>query len=404
MTALSVAPSAPAPAAEAGFGLYVHWPFCRAKCPYCDFNSHVVADFDEDAWRQALLTDLDHALHQMTEAGGKIRPLSSIFFGGGTPSLMPPPIMAEIIERAVHLCGATDNCEVTAEANPTSTETATLRAFREAGINRVSLGVQALNDDALRFLGREHSAAEALDALRQARTLFDRVSFDLIYGRVGQTAAEWEAELTTALTFDLDHLSLYQLTIEQGTQFYTRHRKGEILSLSDDDMATLYDMTADITKQAGLSHYEVSNYAKEGAQSRHNLIYWQTGDWLGIGPGATGRYRRGGQRHEIVKRRSPTAYLQQIAERGHAIDSHYQETKEGYFEEVMMMGMRLKDGVPLSRLQDHLGLTSWPFASDRVRQLCEAGWLEVTDTHCRATDEGRLRLNYLLGQLLVSEA
>ena len=402
MTSLSASPLAQA--SEAGFGLYVHWPFCRAKCPYCDFNSHVVQTIDEEAWRQALLTDLDHSLHQMTEAGGTIGPLSSIFFGGGTPSLMPPHIISDIIERAVSLCGATDDCEITAEANPTSTETATLRAFRDAGINRVSLGIQALDDEALRFLGRDHSATEALAALGQARDLFDRVSFDLIYGRVGQTAADWEAELTTALSFDLDHLSLYQLTIEQGTQFYTRHRKGETLSLSDDDMATLYEMTGDITKQAGLSHYEVSNYAKEGAQSRHNLIYWQTGDWLGIGPGATGRYRGDGQRHEIVKRRSPSAYLQQIKETGHAIDSQYQETKEGYFEEIMMMGMRLKNGVPLSRLQAHLGLTSWPFAPDLVSPLTEAGWLTITDDVCRASDEGRLRLNYLLGRLLASEA
>ena len=384
------------------FGLYIHWPFCLSKCPYCDFNSHVVSTVDEDSWRQALRLELS-AMAEQAEASlyGK-RALRSIFIGGGTPSLMPASLMADILLAAENIFGFAPDIEITAEANPTSVETAKLQGFRDAGVNRLSLGIQALDDASLQFLGRGHSAKDAIHALETARTLFDRLSVDLIYGRKDQTKTAWEAELSQALSFGLDHLSLYQLTIEPGTQFYSRARKGEILNLDEDAMAELYEVTERLTTAHKMTCYEVSNYAKQGAQSRHNLIYWRTDDWVGIGPGAYGRLTTSDGRRETATRRSPSGWLEQTLATGTGIEAISTETGDDIIAEIMMMGMRLAEGVPLARLTRLTGLTDWPFSDDELAPFIEQGWLIKDNDRLRASYEGRVRLNYILKTLLAS--
>ena len=384
--------------------LYIHWPFCRKKCPYCDFNSHVASDIDEAAWQKAFIAELEHMARLSETATYGKRPLHSIFIGGGTPSLMPIALLGTVLERAESLFGFAADIEITAEANPTSVETEKLQGFYDAGVNRLSLGVQALDDEALHFLGRGHSAQEAITALTTARTIFDRLSVDLIYGRKYQTAAHWRGELSQALSFGLDHLSLYQLTIEQGTQFYTRARAGEILSLNDDDMAGLYAITEELTKAQNMHCYEVSNYAKQGAASRHNLTYWRTDDWIGIGPGAYGRMSLTKDdayyRQETALRRSPTGWLEQTLHDGHGIDNTHLETGDTIIEEILMMGLRLAEGVPLSRITRLTGRTDWPFDKQALAPFIEAGWLSLDGDHVSASFEGRIRLNYILQKLL----
>ena len=383
-----------------GFGLYIHWPFCLSKCPYCDFNSHVSQQIDTAKWQEALLSELSAMADLYFQHFDKKQPLTSIFFGGGTPSLMPPTIIEAIIKKADDYFGLASDSEITAEANPTSVETQKLADFKSAGINRVSMGVQALDDEALQFLGRGHSAAEAIAAMEKARHLFDRLSIDLIYGRVGQNESAWHAELSQALSFELDHLSLYQLTIEQGTQFYTRHKKGERLAIADDEMATLYEMTEELSNKAGLFNYEISNYAKDGAQSRHNLIYWRTGDWLGIGPGAYGRLTTAKGRLETAMRRSPAGWLEQVGQKSHGIDTQHFDDKNALYEEVMMMGLRLSEGVPLSRLSQLCGFDKWPASMASLSPFIEAGWMTIDNDVMRLSLEGRLRLNFILQEIL----
>ena len=386
------------------FGLYIHWPFCLSKCPYCDFNSHVASAVDEDKWQEAMLSELSYMAELSDCSRYGRRPLTSIFVGGGTPSLMPVRLLGRLITQAESLFGFAPDIEITAEANPTSVETSKLQGFHSAGINRLSLGVQALDDEALAFLGRGHSAQEAITALTTARTIFDRLSVDLIYGRKDQTAAHWRGELSQALSFGLDHLSLYQLTIEQGTQFYTRARAGEILSLNDDDMAGLYAITEELTKAQNMHCYEVSNYAKQGAASRHNLTYWRTDDWIGIGPGAYGRMSLTKDdayyRQETALRRSPTGWLEQTLHDGHGIDNTQLETGDTIIEEILMMGLRLAEGVPLSRITRLTGRTDWPFDKQALAPFIEAGWLSLNGDHLSASFEGRIRLNYILQKLL----
>ena len=383
-----------------GFGLYIHWPFCLSKCPYCDFNSRVSQEIDISRWHTALLSELDYMADFYDQHFDKKSPLSSIFFGGGTPSLMPPSIMEALIKSAERYFGFTSDIEISAEANPTSVETQKLADFKSAGINRVSMGVQALDDEALRFLGRGHSARDAITAMEKARTLFDRLSIDLIYGRIGQSEPAWRDELQQALSFDLDHLSLYQLTIEQGTQFYTRHKKGEALAVADDEMARLYEVTEEMAQAKGLFNYEVSNYAAQGAQSQHNLTYWRTGDWLGIGPGAYGRMTTKKGRVETMMRRSPAGWLDQIDAQSHGIDKINLDDKTALYEEVMMMGLRLAEGVPLSRLTDLCGFQEWPFDEKAILSFIDAGWMTMTDKVMRLSLEGRLRLNFILQEIL----
>ena len=293
---------------QGGFGLYVHWPFCQAKCPYCDFNSHVSREIDQERWRRAYLAELDR---YAAEVPGRV--LTSVFFGGGTPSLMDPELVGAILDRVARLWPMANDPEITLEANPTSVEAGRFRGYRDAGVNRVSMGIQALNNADLARLGRLHSVEEALAAFDIARGLFDRVSFDLIYARQGQTLADWRIELQQALSMAVDHLSLYQLTIEPGTAFGDRFARGTLRDLPDDDAgADMYLLTQEMCDAAGLHGYEVSNHAARGAESRHNLVYWRYGDFVGIGPGAHGRLTLDGQRHATIGHHMPEAWLHAV--------------------------------------------------------------------------------------------
>ena len=326
---------------QAPLALYVHWPFCVSKCPYCDFNSHVREQVDQAAWRQALLADLAHEAAALPG-----RRLASIFFGGGTPSLMPPATVAAIIEAACGYWPPTNTIEITLEANPSSVEAARFADIAAAGVNRVSLGVQALHDDALAFLERAHGVEEALAALGVAQRHFARVSFDLIYARPGQSLAAWEAELTRALSFGTEHLSLYQLTIEPGTRFATLAAKGR-LTLPDADLAAdLFETTQALTRAAGLPLYEVSNHARPGAESRHNLTYWRYRDYAGIGPGAHGR--RSGL--ATVRRKKPENWIAAVERNGHGIEREDALTPDERVTEALVMGLRMREGVDLARI------------------------------------------------------
>ena len=378
------------------FGLYVHWPFCRSKCPYCDFNSHVRDAVDHARWREALLSELAHVA-AMT--GG--RALASIFFGGGTPSLMEPETVAALIAAAArHWSFATD-IEITLEANPTSVEREKFRALRQAGINRLSLGVQSLDEEALRFLGRQHSAGEAIAALDVARDTFQRVSFDLIYARPGQSQAAWSQELEAALLHAGEHISLYQLTIEPGTRFEQALARGDFAMPAEEDAAILYEATVAKLADHGLADYEISNFARPGSESRHNLVYWRYGDYAGIGPGAHGRLTLDGSRIATRQHRAPEAWLAMVEESGHATRQRDQITARQALEEMLMMGLRLAQGVELARIRDLTGkeLGDW-IEPAKIQLLIDGGFLELGVDHLRATAKGRRVLDSLLPRLL----
>jgi len=381
---------------DRGFALYVHWPFCLAKCPYCDFNSHVREAVDHAAWRRALLAELDHFA-----AETKGRRLSSIFFGGGTPSLMDPGTVGALLDRAAAHWRPADACEVTLEANPTSVEAGRLAAFRDAGVNRVSLGVQALDDDALAFLGRRHGAAEALAAVDLARRLFARVSFDLIYARPGQTPAAWAGELRAALERAADHLSVYQLTVEPGTRFAALAARGDLRTPDEDAAAALYEVTQSVLADAGLPAYEISNHARPGSESRHNLVYWRAGDYVGIGPGAHGRLSRGGARIATRTHRAPEVWLDRVARHGHGEHPRETVSPTQRVAEALMMGLRLAEGVPLARLEAVGGAPAdAPVDPDRRAALVAAGFLTDEPDRLRATPAGRQRLDAVIAHLL----
>ena len=379
--------------------LYVHWPFCASKCPYCDFNSHVRERVDHVRWRDALLREL----RREAERAGR-RPLVSVFFGGGTPSLMAPETAAALIAEARTLFDAPDGLEVTLEANPTSVERGRLAAFREAGVNRLSLGVQSLDEDALRFLGRRHDAVEAEAALEVARALFPRLSFDLIYARPGQAEAAWRAELRRALALVADHLSLYQLTIEPGTRFATEHARGAFALPADDDAAALYVATAEEAGRFGLLPYEVSNYARPGAESRHNLQYWRYGDYLGIGPGAHQRLSAdGGALLATRRHRAPEEWLARVERDGHAVTGEEALAPPDRMREALLMGLRLAEGVDTARLEARCGMPFADAVDPFMLAACEEeGYLERPPGggRLRATAEGRLRLDAMLPVLL----
>jgi putative oxygen-independent coproporphyrinogen III oxidase len=375
-------PALPDPWQVAGFGLYVHWPYCLSKCPYCDFNSHVATSIDADAMLRVYLGEIAH-LAALTGS----RRLSSVFFGGGTPSLMPPAVVGAIIDAATSAWTPGNDLEVTLEANPTSVEAARFDGFRAAGVNRVSLGLQALDDADLRALGRLHTVDESLRALDVAQHRFDRVSFDLIYARQGQTLVAWQAELARALALGTQHMSLYQLTIEDGTAFGDRHRRGLLRGLPDEDLAVdLYDLTQRMT--AALPAYEVSNHAVPGQESRHNLIYWRGGDWAGIGPGAHGRLTLDGIRHATEAPRAPTAWLS--APPPLLVPLTATEAAEEY----LLMALRLGEGADLSRFQALAGYTP-------DTATLEAEGLVIRDgERLTATPRGRLLLNAVLARML----
>ncbi len=368
--------------------LYVHWPFCVSKCPYCDFNSHVRESVDQAAWRAALLTDLAYEAAQLPG-----RRLSSIFFGGGTPSLMPPATVAAIIVAAEDAWGFEPGIEITLEANPSSVEAARFADLAAAGVNRVSLGLQALDDSALKFLGRAHDVDEGLAALATAQRHFARVSFDLIYARPDQTLAAWEAELARAIGFGTEHLSLYQLTIEPGTRFATDAAAGRLQVPDADFGADLFDLTRVMTSAAGLPAYEISNHARPGAESRHNLIYWRYTDYVGIGPGAHGR--RGGV--ATVRHKKPENWMSAITRNGNGAESETPLAPAMRQTEAMLMGLRLGEGVDLARIAALGECAIDAVIDENAAATLEREGLIVRDgTHLRATDRGDERAPALL--------
>ncbi len=374
---------------SAPLALYIHWPFCVSKCPYCDFNSHVRSQVDQTQWRDALLADLAHEA-RLTPS----RHLSSIFFGGGTPSLMPPQTVATLIEAAERHWGFAPNIEITLEANPSSVEAARFADLASAGVNRVSLGLQALEDEALAFLGRAHDVREGLAALDTAQRVFDRVSFDLIYARPGQSLIDWQAELSRALAFGTSHLSLYQLTIEPGTRFAALAAKGALPQTDPDHAAELFELTRAMTAEAGLPAYEVSNHARPGEESRHNLTYWRYGDYLGVGPGAHGR-RLGAA---SFRRKKPENFLAAVARNGHGIESEEALAPETQATEALLMGLRLEEGVDVTEISTRTGVAKLVDEAT-VARLSALGLVQSGD-RLRVTPAGMLLLDRILAEII----
>ena len=376
--------------------LYIHWPFCLAKCPYCDFNSHVREQIPQARFARALRAELAWEAARLGR-----RPLASIFFGGGTPSLMDPAAVADLIADAIRLFEPLPELEVTLEANPTSVERGRLAAFRAAGVNRVSLGVQSLDEGALRLLGREHSGRQAIEALQAAHATFPRVSFDLIYARPGQSVAAWQAELHQALALCADHLSLYQLTIEPGTGFEALHRRGELVLPDDELAAELYVATAEACARHGLLPYEVSNLARPGAESRHNLAYWRYNDYAGIGPGAHGRITIGNELIATRRHRAPEPWADRVERQGHGSTAEEQVSPRDRAREMLLMGLRLTEGIDAVRFALRTGIAlEAALDLDVLDQALEAGYLTCSPGRLTATAEGRLRLDSLLKQLV----
>ena len=375
-----------------GFGLYLHWPFCASKCPYCDFNSHVTAEVDQNRWKRAYLAEIART-GALTEG----RVLSSVFFGGGTPSLMDADLVAAILDAVRNTWSLANDIEITLEANPGSVEADRFRGYADAGVSRVSMGLQALSDADLKRLGRLHSVAEARAAFDIARATFDRVSFDLIYARQDQTLVAWQSELQEALSMAADHLSLYQLTIEDGTAFGARHAAGGLKGLPDEDLAAdMYLTTQDICSDSGLPAYEVSNHALQGSESRHNLIYWRAGDYAGIGPGAHGRLTSGGERLATETEKMPLPWLLQVERNGNGETAAVPLSRTEQAEEYLMMSMRLREGMDLAR---YAQLAGGPVADRTVAELIDDGMVTRAGDRLMATAQGRAVLNAVIRAL-----
>lgn len=373
-------------------GLYIHWPYCESKCPYCDFNSFVAKSVDVDAFAKAYAKELLR-YHQLTAN----HQLVSIFFGGGTPSLMPPTLTKAIIAQAFSLWSHNEGIEITLEANPSSVEAGKFSEFRKAGVNRLSLGIQSFHDEALKFLGRPHNAEEGKAAINLAKSIFPRVSFDLIYARPGQTLLAWEDELKTALDFNTDHLSLYQLTIEPGTAFAPRYAREEIVLPEEELAADMFELTNELCESAGLQRYETSNHARSGFESQHNLIYWRYDDYVGIGPGAHGRFLQGEEKLATEQHRAPDIWLKKVLEEGdgnvrtHRIGLHDQA------KEALMMGLRLSEGVGLKR---HTLPYNEVTSKKAIDELQHAGLITLEKDTLKLTGQGHLCLNAVLKHLL----
>lgn len=386
-------PSVTPDLSDPGFGIYVHWPFCAAKCPYCDFNSHVRHQpVDQPRFVQAFLKEMA-TMRRLTGS----RTVTSIFMGGGTPSLMAPETVDAILNGIARHWHVPDGIEITMEANPSSVEAERFRGYRAAGVNRVSLGVQALNDRDLKFLGRLHDVADALKAIRLARDIFPRMSFDLIYARPNQTVEDWDRELKEAVSYTVDHLSLYQLTIEEGTPFYGLHKAGKLIVPDGEQSAVLYEATQEITEREGMPAYEVSNHARPGSESRHNLTYWRYGDYVGIGPGAHGRLTTGGAKIATATERKPEGWLSLVEAEGHGMVDQELLEREAQADELLLMGLRLKEGIDLVRWQALSGREPDP---DREQFLIEHGFIErLGNSRLRCTLAGMLILDAVVADL-----
>jgi putative oxygen-independent coproporphyrinogen III oxidase len=378
---------------RAGFGLYIHWPFCQSKCPYCDFNSHVSSNIDQEAWTEAYLSEISNNYHFSSE-----KVLNTVFFGGGTPSLMPSKTIETIITHILSLWKTSNQLEITLEANPTSIDVSRFKEYRSAGVNRVSVGVQSLDDTSLKCLGRLHTGKEAIIAVQTAQSVFDRVSFDLIYARQNQTIKAWEQELLSALSLGTNHMSLYQLTIEDGTVFGDRAKIGKLPGLPSEDLsADMYTLTQEIMSSNRLPLYEVSNHAFPGEESRHNLIYWRGGDFIGIGPGAHGRYYQGPKRKATVMTKNPNKWLSQIKRLGHGAEPSTVLSKSDEALEYLMMSARLVEGTDLKFLEAlDLNLLNY----NNIKGLKKLGLIFVKNERMVVTPEGRPVLNSVLSELI----
>ena len=381
------------PERSPGFGVYVHWPFCAAKCPYCDFNSHVRHQpVDEARFAAAFAAEMA-AMRARTGP----REVTSIFLGGGTPSLMKPETVGAVLEAVAQNWSVPASTEVTLEANPSSVEASRFRGYRDAGVNRVSLGVQALNDGDLRFLGRLHDVGQALGAIRLARETFPRLSFDLIYARPGQTLDAWQAELEEAISHAADHLSLYQLTIEEGTRFHLLHEAGKFVMPDPELAADLYGLTQEVTAAKGLPAYEISNHARPGAESRHNLVYWRYGEYVGVGPGAHGRFVEDGRRIVTFTEKLPEAWASLVEANGHGVVGGEVLTREEEADEFLLMGLRLAEGIDLARYEE---LSGRPLSSRRIAVLQEEDLVApVGNARLRATAAGMIVLDAVVADL-----
>ena len=378
---------------RAGFGLYIHWPFCQSKCPYCDFNSHVSSNIDQEAWTEAYLSEISNNYHFSSE-----KVLNTVFFGGGTPSLMPSKTIETIITHILSLWKTSNQLEITLEANPTSIDVSRFKEYRSAGVNRVSVGVQSLDDTSLKYLGRLHTGKDAIIAVQTAQSVFDRVSFDLIYARQNQTIKAWEQELLSALSLGTNHMSLYQLTIEDGTVFGDRAKIGKLPGLPSEDLsADMYTLTQEIMSSNRLPLYEVSNHAFPGEESRHNLIYWRGGDFIGIGPGAHGRYYQGPKRKATVMTKNPNKWLSQIKRLGHGAEPSTVLSKSDEALEYLMMSARLVEGTDLKFLEAlDLNLLNY----NNIKGLKKLGLIFVKNERMVVTPEGRPVLNSVLSELI----
>jgi putative oxygen-independent coproporphyrinogen III oxidase len=374
--------------------LYIHWPFCKSKCPYCDFNSHVRESIDYKAWLKAYYQELDYFAEYLEN-----KTITSIFFGGGTPSLMPAKLVESVIDKASKLANFASDIEITLEANPTSIEVAHFKEISKAGVNRLSLGIQSFNESDLKFLGREHSGAEALNALDIARKCFNRYSFDLIYARPNQTTIAWQKELEYALSLVGDHISLYQLTIEKGTAFYSMY-KAKQFTIPDEDLAAeLYEITNDITSSCGLYSYEVSNYAKPGGECKHNLTYWHYDDYLGIGPGAHSRIRDPKHR-AIMMLHSPEKWLETVMISGVGIQNNNTLDRDNIISEILITNLRLNEGLNNEKLKAHTGLgIHEAFNDQKLKLFINKGLLLLEGNHLKLTKKGRLLLNKIVEEL-----
>ena len=377
---------------EPAFGIYVHWPFCKAKCPYCDFNSHVRhVEVDTMSFARGLVSEL-----QWFAQSTKGRTVTSIFFGGGTPSLMPPAAVAAVLDEIAKLWSVSETVEITMEANPTSVEAENFRGYRSAGVNRVSVGVQALNEADLKALGRQHSPDEALAAFRLAAKIFPRVSFDMIYARPRQTTAQWKEELTRALAEQQGHMSLYQLTIEPGTAYFDLHAKGSLVVPDEDRATDMFELTQELTEKAGLDAYEVSNHAKPGQESRHNLLYWRYGEYVGVGPGAHARIADGENRRAIVMEKYPEAWRKNVSENGHGIVEDTIVAPKDQASEYLIMGLRISEGIDLARYEKLNGMA---MDANKIAGLKSLGLIKREGSQLKATIQGRRLLNALITEL-----
>ena len=376
--------------------LYIHWPFCVSKCPYCDFNSFVAQDVNHREWLDAYKKELEY-YYELTK--GKI--VTSIFFGGGTPSLMQPFVAEGVIDKIVSLWGICDDVEVSLEANPSSVEYDKFIDFAAAGINRVSIGVQSFDDRQLAFLGRKHSAEDAIKAIKIAAKSFDRYSFDLIYALPEQTACDWKKSLDNALSYAGGHISVYQLTIEKGTDFYTKYRRGDFTVLDDDCGGVLYEITQSIMEQYGLPSYEISNHAKKGEESKHNMTYWRYGDYIGVGPGAHGRFIVNGEKIATKGHRAPDIWIKKVNKTGCGSHEFEVISRKDRAIEALMMGLRLKEGIPLSRIELESG-SSWKeiINPDKMENMIKEGFVSIEEDVLIPSSKAIQRLDSLLGYLL----